>query len=323
MPPRASVIIATYRRPEMLAGCLDRLLADGSATDREILVVDNGSGDDTSDVVHACGARASETLIRFVVEPRAGQVHARNRGVAEARGEILFFLDDDMLVERGWTDHLAGCFDDPTTIAATGRVLPAWPVPPPAWMAGPHAVLITSPDYGETRRLLDVRAREHILGNNMAVHARALASVQPLFDPAIGHAGGVSMGGDDVVLTRRLVALGRQWYEPSAVAHHRIPEDRLDFDWVRRRFWQGGFGQARVDRCTGSREPVLARRLVTALRATRGAWALRHRNAQCPELGPDEAFAEFSAFLWAGMHVEMLLGRFSRLTGWLAAHGCR
>jgi hypothetical protein len=167
-----------------------------------------------------------------------------------------------------------------------------------------------------------VAGREHLLGNNMAVHARAVRAIRPLFDPAIGHAGSLSMGGDEVFLTHRLAALGLQWYEPAAVAHHRIPEDRLDRDWLRRRFWQGGFGQARVDRRCGVREPALARRIITAARATRGAWALRRRNARRRELGPEEASAELSAFLWAGMHVEMLLGRFPRLTGWLAAHGC-
>jgi glucosyl-dolichyl phosphate glucuronosyltransferase len=323
MPPRATVIIATYRRPEMLAGCLDRLLCDGSTADREVLVVDNGSGDDTAEVVRHRAERTAGTPVRLLVEPRSGQVHARNRGVAEARGEVLLFLDDDMLVEAGWTDRLVGCFEDPATIAATGRVLPAWPIPPPAWMAGPHAVFLTSPDYGEVRRPLNARAQEHILGNNMAVHARALDSVQPLFDPTIGHAGDVSMGGDDVWLSLRLQALGSQWYEPDAVAHHRIPRGRLEWDWFRRRFWQGGIGQARLERRTGSPQPVLGRRLVRALRTTRTAWALRHKHAGRENLGPDDAFAEFYAFLWAGRHVEMLLGRFPSVTDWLAAHACR
>jgi glucosyl-dolichyl phosphate glucuronosyltransferase len=323
MPPRASVIIATYRRPEMLAGCLDRLLCDGSATEREVLVVDNGSGDDTPEVVRVRAERTSGTPVRFFLEPQSGQVNARNRGVAEARGEVLLFLDDDMLVDSGWTDRLVGCFEEPATIAATGRVLPAWPMPPPAWMGGPHATFLTSPDYGDVRRPLNGRAREHILGNNMAVHVRALDSLHPLFDPTIGHAGSISMGGDDVWLSRRLGGLGNQWYEPDAVAHHRIPQNRLEWDWFRRRFWQGGIGLARMERRDGSPQPILARRFVRALRTTRGAWALQRRHAGRKDLGPDEAFAEFSAFLWAGKHVEMLLGRFRALTDWLAAHACR
>jgi glycosyltransferase involved in cell wall biosynthesis len=323
MAPRASVIIATYRRPEMLAGCLDRLVCDGSTVDREVLVVDNGSGDNTAEVVQSRAERTNGTPVRFLVEPRSGQVHARNRGVAEARGEVFLFLDDDMLVDRRWTDRLVGCFEDPATIAATGRVLPAWPIPPPAWLAGPHAVFLTSPDYGDVRRPLKGPAQEHILGNNMAVHARALDTLQPLFDPTIGHAANVSMGGDDVWLSRRLQGLGNQWYEPEAVAHHCIPQDRLEWGWFRRRFWQGGIGLARMERRGGSAQPVLARRLVRALRTTRAAWALRHKHARRENLGPDEAFDEFYAFFWAGKHVEMLLGRFPSLTDWLAAHACR
>jgi glycosyltransferase involved in cell wall biosynthesis len=307
----------------MLAGCLERLLADGSGTEREILVIDNASGDNTVDVVRAIAERAVGTPVRVFVEANAGQVNARNRGVAEARGEILLFLDDDMLVEPRWTDLLMQPFEDPATIAATGRVLPAWPVAPPPWLGGPHAILITSPDYGDSRRELDAGAQEHILGNNMAVHTRALEWVTPLFDPTIGHTGGLSMGGDDVWLSRRLQALGSLLYEPAALARHRIPEDRMDWGWLRCRFWQGGFAQARVDRRAGSSEAALPRRIVRAARTTRAAWAMRRRNASRHDLGPEEAFAEFSAFLWAGKHVEMAFGRFPRFTTWLAAHACR
>lgn len=286
-------------------------------------MVDNGSGDETTQVVSRCAERADGTPVRLLVEPRSGQVHARNRGVAEAEGKILLFLDDDMLVDPGWTDGLVACFDDPTTVAAAGRVLPAWPKPPPGWMAGPHANLITSPDYGAERRPLSGEMGEHILGNNMAVDARAADSLRPLFDPTIGHAGGLFMGGDDVWLSLRLRRLGTQWYEPTATAHHRIPLDRLDWDWIRRRYWQGGIGLARMERLRGIPEPDLPRRIVRAARTTWGAWALRRRHAVQTDLGPDEAYAEFLAFQWAGKHVGMLLERFPPLTNWLAAHALR
>jgi hypothetical protein len=115
-------------------------------------------------------------------------------------------------------------------------------------------------------------------------------------------------------------AAGALWYEPAALAQHRIPVDRLDWGWLRRRFWQGGFGQALVDRRAGVPIPPLPDRLVRALRTTQGARALRRRNAGRADLGPEEVLAEFSAYLWASRHVELLLGRYPRQAAWLAAH---
>jgi len=89
-----SLIIITLRRAGLLKGTLEALGRQTRPID-EIVVVDNGPEADTEAVVRAYGAR-------YVAEPRRGYGRARNRGLAEARGDVLYFLDDDCVAEPDW-----------------------------------------------------------------------------------------------------------------------------------------------------------------------------------------------------------------------------
>jgi glycosyltransferase involved in cell wall biosynthesis len=91
--PALSVVVPTYRRPALLRRCLDSLAAqDVPAENFEVVVVDDGSGDATPDLL----AHAADN-VRGLVQPRnAGPAAARNRGVLAAQGHLVLFLDDDI-----------------------------------------------------------------------------------------------------------------------------------------------------------------------------------------------------------------------------------
>jgi glycosyltransferase involved in cell wall biosynthesis len=88
-----SVVIPTYRRPALLRRCLESL--DAQTLPRaqfEVVVVDDGSGDESTDVLAAYADR-----VRAYVQPRnGGPAAARNRGIREATGDRVVFLDDDV-----------------------------------------------------------------------------------------------------------------------------------------------------------------------------------------------------------------------------------
>jgi glycosyltransferase involved in cell wall biosynthesis len=86
-----SVVIATRNRAVLLDGALRSLRAQAGAPTIECIVVDNGSTDGTAAVAQAHGV----TLIR---EPRPNRARARNAGVAVASGEIVLFVDDDVVL---------------------------------------------------------------------------------------------------------------------------------------------------------------------------------------------------------------------------------
>jgi GT2 family glycosyltransferase len=119
-----SVIVCTRNRAGALANCLGRLATlvppQGVAT--EILVVDNGSSDDTAAVIDRAAATA-ELPIRHLSEPRQGASRARNRALRTARGDLLAVTDDDCIPAEDWLRALVAAFDkDPDLGLLGGRV---------------------------------------------------------------------------------------------------------------------------------------------------------------------------------------------------------
>ncbi len=116
--PSVSVVIPVKDRAEELRRCLESVQRLRYPKDRlEVLVVDDGSGDETAAVARSLGAS---------VLPSGGQgrgpAAARNRGAAAARGEILAFLDSDCVASEQWLAELAEAFEDPELVALGGRV---------------------------------------------------------------------------------------------------------------------------------------------------------------------------------------------------------
>lgn len=102
-PMRISFVVPTYRRPEALRETLEALSSLSHPYDRyEVVVVDDGSNDVTPEVVQ--GFKDRSVAITYIYQENSGVAKARNTGAAAATGELLIFLDDDILVER---DHIA------------------------------------------------------------------------------------------------------------------------------------------------------------------------------------------------------------------------
>lgn len=102
--PLVSVVIPTYARPVRLHDCLAALARQTMPPDTfEIVVVDDGS---PHPVVPPADTTQAGPAIRIIRQPNAGPSAARNRGVAEARGELIAFTDDDCLPTPGWLESL-------------------------------------------------------------------------------------------------------------------------------------------------------------------------------------------------------------------------
>ncbi|MFW6068522.1 MAG: glycosyltransferase family 2 protein [Chloroflexota bacterium] len=122
--PELTVAVCTRDNPQNLAHCLARLLALRrleTETPFQIIVVDNApSTEETKALV------ASRPAIRYIREPRPGLNFARNRALQEATGELLAFIDDDVIVDRYWLRGLSWALArHPDAGAVTGLVLPS------------------------------------------------------------------------------------------------------------------------------------------------------------------------------------------------------
>src|SRR5262249_57858235 len=127
----AWVVVCTHNRADSLPATLASLRGlDATPEGFEVIVVDNASTDGTPAVVAAARREwpGPPDTLRLVHEPRLGLNHARNRGIAEARGAVVAFLDDDAVVVPGSLGELTRAYrSDPALWCAGGRGGPRCP----------------------------------------------------------------------------------------------------------------------------------------------------------------------------------------------------
>ena len=113
-PGSVSIIIPTFNGGERIGACLDALVKQSCRPELEIVVVNDGSTDETASVVRRFAG------VRLIHQANAGPAAARNRGAREARGDILLFTDDDCVPTPTWIEAMLANFDDPEVVGAKG-----------------------------------------------------------------------------------------------------------------------------------------------------------------------------------------------------------
>lgn len=109
-----SIVIPTFNGAARIGNCLDAILSQAATRDVEVLVVNDGSRDNTAEVIQGYPG------VRLINQTNAGPAAARNRGAKEARGTILLFTDDDCVPTPGWLDAMLEPFKDPEVAGVKG-----------------------------------------------------------------------------------------------------------------------------------------------------------------------------------------------------------
>jgi len=120
MLPTASVIVVCWNSAEVLGRCLDQLVAQDYAN-YEIVVVDDGSDDDTLKVAESASSRGEVRIVRSPAN--RGCPHARNLGLREAEGEIVAFVDADGFAAPDWLRSVVAAFDADETIGGVASTV--------------------------------------------------------------------------------------------------------------------------------------------------------------------------------------------------------
>jgi glycosyltransferase involved in cell wall biosynthesis len=105
-----SFVVAAYNEGDVLGDCLDSILSQ-DYEDFEIIVVDDGSTDRTSDVAKTYVARSPKVRLATNGSNR-GTGYTRNRGVSEANGKIVCFIDADSVLSKNWLRRTVDCFTE-------------------------------------------------------------------------------------------------------------------------------------------------------------------------------------------------------------------
>ncbi len=207
-----SVVIPTFRRAETLFPVLDALAAQVDPPEFEVVVVDDGSGDDT---LPRLRAYRPPYPFRFFSQENAGPATARNRGVREARGAVVVFLGDDTVPEPPLLSIHARTHAEkrPRPVAVLGYT--TWPR---GLRVSPFLHHIN--EYGLQFGYGLIRDPEEVPFNffytsNVSLPRDLLLEVG-LFDTSFPHA-----AWEDIEVAYRLMQRGlRMVYRPSAVARH-------------------------------------------------------------------------------------------------------
>jgi glycosyltransferase involved in cell wall biosynthesis len=269
---RLSVVIPSRDRTGLLAGCLQTLAPQTPPPGgMEIVVVDDGSREPIAAALAA--SSAGETPVRWIRQSGGGLNAARNRGIREARGEIIAFLDDDTLVSPGWAAAVHDGFERERCDALGGRITLELGAQLPRWLTEKRLSYLSRYDLGDAPR--EVRGPPLPFGANFALARGVLASVGT-FQAGLDRVGGsLSSNGEIELLTRVIASGGRIVYWPQAAVAHRVPAERLTKPWFRRRAFAQGVSDVRTE--PPSRRPYalrISRELIRAGRAL-PIWARR------------------------------------------------
>jgi glycosyltransferase involved in cell wall biosynthesis len=217
---RVSVIVSTRNRGHSIVACLQSIvhsIVKAGVTNAEIVVVDNGSTDDTCAVVTAWAAGVRDVAVQLVHEPRPGLSRAHNAGLRAARGALLCFTDDDC---RYHPDYIADLLRHDA--ADTGLVLRGGRIE--LGDAADLPITINTSDEPRQSSLADGSARHHALcgyihGCNMTFR-RALLDRIGGFDEDFGRGGVINSGNDTDLIYRAYLAGATIAYVPDMAVYH-------------------------------------------------------------------------------------------------------
>jgi len=242
-----SAVIATYKRAALLQGTLEALALQKvpDSVNWEIVVVDNHSLDETPAVVDAF-SKTTTIPVGYVLEPRQGVSHARNRGIKETRGSIIAFIDDDVLPPSDWIAQVGAAIDRWSAHGIGGRILPRWEAPPPPWLTERQHLMdrLAIMEVDESCVLsLPLKGRPQVWGANMVFRREVFEKVGG-FDPGRGIVGSKLFRGEEVELIHRALEHGlRIVYDPAVTVLHRIGQGRLRKGYFRKMEFDAAQGE--------------------------------------------------------------------------------
>ncbi len=237
-----SVVVCTYNRSNLLLPTLHSL--DKQELDKnlfEVIVIDNNSKDDTKTVVENFSATVFP--VRYFLESQQGIAYARKKGILEAKGKYVAYLDDDAKANTDWAKIIFDTYENikPTPLAIGGAIVPLYSETPPSWFV----------ESFEKRNWMDTagflsekKAKYGFSGANMSFQKDILSEY---FSTELGVP--ERPMGEDVFVFRKIFNAyklqGKRvdnifWYNPHQIVHHWTTMANTKVTFITARAAEGG-----------------------------------------------------------------------------------
>ncbi|HLO87537.1 MAG TPA: hormogonium polysaccharide biosynthesis glycosyltransferase HpsE [Nostocaceae cyanobacterium] len=231
-----TVAIPTYNGGQRIPELLEKLKKqkDTENIKWEIIVVDNNSNDNTAQTIQRYQKNWQLPYpLRYSFEPQQGAAYARKRGVAEAQGKLIGFLDDDNYPVENWVAAAYNFAQKYPQAGAYGsQIHPDWEVEPP------ENFQRISPFLAITERgnqPLLYQAQKRLLPPSAGLVVRRQAWLESLPEKTIltGRVTGNMLASEDLEVLSYIQKAGWEiWYNPEMEIYHRIPKSRLEKEYL-------------------------------------------------------------------------------------------
>ena len=249
-----SVIMATRNRARILRDVLEAFCRlQQPSTAWQLIIVDNGSTDDTPQVI---ASFANRLPLQTVHERELGQTRARNRGLELVKGDLTVFTDDDIFPCMEWLVKLQEAADrQPAYSMFGGPIVARWEAPPPHWV---RWIDIPGAVYGITDRSLEEGPTNpwELFGGNMAIRTSLFYSGTRFLNSMGPRGSNYPIGGETELLMRLARQGHKAWHVRGAVVEHFVQKEYLKQSWVMRRALHFGRGSYRIRRMANDKVPT-------------------------------------------------------------------
>jgi GT2 family glycosyltransferase len=234
--PAVSVIVCTLGHRSIVWSCLRSLLAQ-NCQPCETILVHNGEFDES------LARQAANFGVRLIQEPRRGVCAARNRAIPVARGEILVFVDDDVVAEPDWLHELLEGFTDPSVACSTGRVILKGRIPHPEdrahrYFLSDRALTNWTISKAQTGWFQIALGEPVGFGCNMAFR-RSFFEKNGLFPLDLGAGSMIGAGDESYMFLQVLKGGFGIYHSSSAVVTHLYSEDASDLERRMKQLYAG------------------------------------------------------------------------------------
>ena len=239
-----TAIICTYNCAKYLGNLLESIAAnDLPRSEYEIVLVDNNCTDNTREICEAFAIVHKDVNFRYVVEQEQGLSAARNKGIKEAKGNVLVYIDDDALIDiwylRTISEYMSA---HPEISAVGGPIIPLYETVEPKWMTRYTKELLCGYLYlGDKERTFP--GDRYPGGGNAAYRSDVFQKVG-LFNTDLGRKGDSLMGAEEKDIFDKMCSQKMQFmYLPKMILHHIIPQKKLECDYFDRLTYQIGLSE--------------------------------------------------------------------------------